>query len=548
MKSFIQTTILLLGMLLPATASAIINLGYDFEVDGIYYDYGEVQGTVEVTLPPDTIKYCGDVVIPATVTHGGRTYTVIAIGSYAFDESLDLTSVIIPNSVTAIRNHAFWGCKGLRSVSIGNSVSSIGGQAFYACEKLTSVSLPNSLTRIDFCAFESCTGLTSMTIPSSVQFIGSDVFIDCTGLESLVVDSDNPIYDSRNHCNAIIFSPSSTLIAGCKNTVIPDGVTAIGYGAFSCCTGLKSINIPNSVTYIGEWAFNSCKSLEALVIPSSVTTIGRGAFANCAGLAYITVDDGNTTYDSRNHCNAIIETATGSLIAGSNNTVIPNSVSTIEDYAFSERSGLTSMNLPNGLTRIGMYAFAYSSLTSVNIPEGVTFIPEGAFLKCSNLTRVSIPSNVTWFGTYAFAYCFGLTNMVIPATVTAIGQGAFAHCSGVTDVYSYITDFSELWMGDDVFEHFENYAWRTLHVPHGMAAVYQADWNWYPHFWQIVEGLLPGDLDADARISIADVSVLIDMLLGGNVPDAPDADIDHDGNITISDATSLIDMLLTGAW
>lgn len=377
-----------------------------------------------------------------------------------------------------------------------------------------------------------------------------DIFSGCTGLKSLAVDSDNPIYDSRNNCNAIILSSSSTLITGCQNTVIPNGITAIGYGALSHCTGLKSVDIPNTVTSIGEWAFNNCSSLEAIDIPSSVTSIGRGAFANCAGLAHITVAEGNKTYDSRNHCNAIIETATGTLIAGSNNTVIPHSVSAIEDYAFSDRGGLTSVNLPNALTYIGMYAFAYSGLTNVTIPEGITSIPEAAFFNCSNLTSVNIPSNVTYFGPYAFAYCSSLTNLVIPSTVTAIDYLAFAHCSALMDVYSYITDFSELWVDEYAFldfEHPDYYERRTLHVPHGMAAVYQANENWHPFFGQIIEGLLPGDLDVDARISIADVSVLIDMLLGGNAPDAPDADIDHDGNVTISDVTSLIDMMLSRA-
>ena len=189
------------------------------------------------------------------------------------------------------------------------------------------------MTSIGNYAFEYCEGLTSITIPNSVASIGYSAFYGCSGLTSIT---------------------------------IPNSVTSIGNYAFEGCSGLTSVVIPNSVTSIGVRAFTRCSGLTSITIPNSVTSIGMYAFSHCSGLESIVVEKGNTKYDSRNNCNAIIETKSNTLITGCKNTVIPNSVTSIGHYAFSGCSGLTSITIPNSIKSIG----------------------SGAFYNCENLTDV----------------------------------------------------------------------------------------------------------------------------------------------------------------
>ena len=304
--------------------------------------------------------------------------------------------------------------------------------------------------------------MTSVTIPNSITSIGKYAFSRCYGLTSLVVDKNNGTYDSRNNCNAIIETSTNNLIVGCKNTTIPNSVTSIGEHAFEDCSRLTSVTIPNSVTSIGYGAFYNCSGLTSVTIGNSVTSIGYGAFSGCSGLTSVTVDKNNGTYDSRNNCNAIIETSTNKLIVGCKNTTIGNSVSSIGEYAFEGCSGLTSVTIGNSVTSIGSGAFeGCSGLTSVTfnaekctemgsynypvfrdctnlksltIGNKVTTIPDYAFEDCSGLTSVTIPNSVTSIGDCVFSGCTGLTTMTIPNSVTTIGYSAFSVCSGLTSV------------------------------------------------------------------------------------------------------------------
>ena len=192
-------------------------------------------------------------------------------------------NTVIPNSVTSIGPGAFSG-SGLTAIAIPNSVTSIGEGAFASCSTLTSITIPNSVTSIDRWAFEGCSRLTSIAIPNSVTSLGYDVFNGCSALESIDVDSNNEVFDSREHCNAIIMTAENKLVVGCKNTVIPSTVTTIGDAAFHGCSGLTAITIPEGVTTIEAGAFGWCTGLTAVSIPNSVTSIGSVAFQGCAGL------------------------------------------------------------------------------------------------------------------------------------------------------------------------------------------------------------------------------------------------------------------------
>ena len=352
---------------------------HDFQVGDLYYNITSGT-TVEVTSQTSSYPYNEGVAfrvatIPSTVTYYGTTYNVTRIGSCAFRNCSSLTSVTIPNSVTSIGGQTFEGCSSLTSITIPNSVTSIGIYAFDGCSSLTSVTIPNSITSIGDWAFAGCSSLTSVTIPNSVTSIGNFAFRGCSSLTT-------PVYNA--HCFA--YMPTSFKGA----YVIPEGIKQIAGGAFADCSSPTSVTIPNSVTSIGIYAFEGCSSLTSITIPNSVTSIGDYAFDGCSSLVSMVVESGNTKYDSRDNCNAIIETATNILIAGCQNTIIPNSVTSIGGHAFSGCSSLTSITIPNSVTSIGWWAFSHcSSLTSVTIGNSVTSIRFSAFGYCSSLDTIT---------------------------------------------------------------------------------------------------------------------------------------------------------------
>lgn len=232
-----------------------------------------------------------------------------------------------------------------------------------------------------------------------------------------------------------------------------------------------TVNIPEKITHegveytvtsIAARAFTGCKSLTSVVIPNSVTTIAPLVFDNCINLTSVKVENGNAVYDSRENCNAIIETNTNILVAGCQNTEIPNSVTEIGESAFFRCFYLTSIVIPGSVTGIGVGAFYGCGLTSVDIPHSVTSIGDYAFTNCTGLSSVTIPNSVTSIGKYAFGFCMSMTTVVIPGSVTSIGALAFGFCD-LTNVYCYAEKVPDTFDGS-LFDY--SYIEKaTLHVP-----------------------------------------------------------------------------------
>ena len=340
-------------------------------------------------------KYIGtstEVVIPSKCTE---------IGFEAFAGDENLTSVVIPDSVTEIEEQAFWGCSSLKSVTIPDGLTEIKNSVFADCSSLDDVTIPDSVTEIGLQAFMRCSSLKSITIPEGVTEIKQSVFLGCSSLEDVT---------------------------------LPSGLTTIWLQAFTECSSLKNITL-DGVVQIWDYAFEGCSSLTSIEIPDSVQLISPDAFINCGGLEKIKIDENNTNYDSRNNCNAIIESDSNVLITGCKNTKIPDGVKRIGDSAFSGCGDLTSIGIPNSVTEIGDEAFLEcSKLKGIVIPDSVTEIGEKAFYNCKNMKTVTISKGLKKIEDKTFDGCSSLKNITIPKSVTKIGYGAFHGCSGLTDV------------------------------------------------------------------------------------------------------------------
>ena len=414
-----------------------------------------------------------NIVIPSTINVNGEDISVKVIADNAFKDNNTIKSVTISDSVTTIEDNAFYNCSNLTTVIISENsqLITIGNSAFYNCSSLTSIYIPDSVTTIGDYAFRDCSKLTTVTISENSQLItiGYSAFYNCSSLTSIY---------------------------------IPDSVTTIENNAFYNCSNLTTVTIggDSQLTSINYYAFYNCSSLTSIFIPSSVATIGDCAFRNCSNLTiYCGVDskkEGWSNYWNYSDCPVIwnsYKAIYGNLDAfeyiayhdsegnpyivitrynGSNTDVvipeyievngeqivvkaiadnafykndtiksvtIPNSVTTIGDYAFSDCSNLATVTISENsqLISIGSSAFeGCSSLTSIFIPDSVTTIGDYAFRDCSKLTTVTISENsqLTSINYYAFYNCSSLTSIFIPNSVTTIGRGAFYNCSNLTTV------------------------------------------------------------------------------------------------------------------
>ena len=379
-----------------------------------------------------------------------------SIGKSAFNKCYRLTNITIPASVKSIESGAFSGCyhlaevKNLSSLEITAGSSSNGSVGYYAKNVFSSDEDRRIFIYEDYAFIVDDNDEYHL-----ISYLGSDadLILPILNINGRIISyqiADYAFYNEHpDHGLYITYSNINSVI-------IPEGVTSIGYSAFSGCYNIKIIEIPSSVTNIDNYAFKHCSSLTSITIPEGVTSIGSYAFDNCTSLESVTigsgvqsidayafsscislesiiVDAGNTKYKSDGNC--LIEIATNTLVLGCKNSVIPDYVQSIGNYAFYNCTGLTSITIPEGVTSIGNSAFSNcTGLTSITIPEGVTSIGNSAFSNCTGLTSITIPEGVTSIGNYAFYNCTGLTSITIPEGVTSIGNSAFSNCTGLTSI------------------------------------------------------------------------------------------------------------------
>lgn len=526
----------------------------------------------------DAVSNCGEKIEPPYVVRipAGKQ----AVGYYAFRFDETVGTVILPDSVEEIREGAFLLCHNLHEITlptglkeikymafcrsalnkidIPDSVVKIGSYAFEKCDDLEFVNISESVREIETGAFSGCNSLRDLLIPGSVTSIGMSAFSPCSALERIRVASSNPVYDSREDCNAVIETSTDTLIIGCKNTVIPSSVKVIGGFAFCRCSSLTSIHIPDTVMKIEDGAFDRCDNLKevyisnpallkdtllnenaqiitekdgersistigdlrspagteeelyegkpvliastarelaaavssrgdevkppyvvripsgsnqvrssaftgnktvgVVILPDSIKLIGNAAFSGCDNLAKviipesvleiggwafqfsdlrsihipksvaklgsevfvgcqylreIDVDGANPVYDSRENCNAVIETATNRLLFGCRNSIIPSSVVEIFDNAWDHCDYLRDITIPASVERIG----------------------NRAFRRCKSIGSIKLPDSLKEIGNYAFRLCSSLERIRIPDSVEKIGKGAFYSCDNLKDIY-----------------------------------------------------------------------------------------------------------------
>lgn len=451
----------------------LYNLPKEISVIGVVNAYRYSQGVVntsvydeEIITLPNNIRYMGiatfegcenlkSIKIPDRVT---------VLENYLFKDCKSLKEVDM-NNVNVVNNYVFGGCSSLDQITLPENTTSIGYQMFSGCESLKEIKIPESVTSIENNAFANCSSLVNIVLPNNVNSIGNSAFEGCVSLTSIKIPENvEKIGDKA-------FSGCSSL----EYIAIPSKVEAIQLEQFKNCTSLKEILIPEGVKYIASKAFENC-AIEKLHIPSTVEGIGNNAFYMCNLLKEIKVDENNKVYDSRDNCNAIIETATNKLIKGCENTIVPESVEIIGEYAFAFIENIKEINLSEGLTTIEKCAFVASDLEVITLPSSLSVCGEDIFLDsklkevscyangtlerlfkkvntieqvtllggqhianemfsdCGNIKEIVIPSSVLIIGDKAFNSCDNLSNVIIGENVTTIQARAFNYCKKLKEI------------------------------------------------------------------------------------------------------------------
>lgn len=406
-----------------AQATEYISSGGTNPQGRIYYDI--VDGHAEIRTPgqapsmynnwtaPSWSNYAqykpaGIINIPDSIDCYGSKYCVSVIGYRAFDQCNGITHINIPNTVTSIGFRAFCGCTNIDSITIPDNVTVIEEEAFcgdtslcyinigsgvitigeraFASTGVDSIIIPASVNTIGIHAFQGNKRLSQIYIPENVTHIGYGISSYCDSLTSIIVSSNNPVYDSRGNCNAIIETSSNKLIAGCMNSIIDSSVSVIDTFAFEYCKGLTSVSIGSGVNNINSGAFYGCDNIHSLTIPDGVKIVGSYAFGNCDSLLSVSIGRG---------------------------------VISINRSAFAYCT-----NLHTVVYNADSCIFAGDSIYSYQLSSN------NVFHECQNLSHIIIGDSVRYIPDFLFYFYyderpFGVTKITIPSLVNYIGRNAF---------------------------------------------------------------------------------------------------------------------------